>query len=193
MSSTRSLIVNAALTAVSEGGWEATSMERVRALAGISNGSMFHHFPTRLDLQAAVMAAALSEHQTLMDEVLRRSRRPDRAVREVVRRHFVWLEQRQHVAILLVTTPRHTLLDRLSVDVLEENRRFMARLAQWLAGHGWGGVPSLPVLLALWIGPANDYARGWLGSGEPPDPKAARVMGDAAWRALAPYLKEQSG
>jgi AcrR family transcriptional regulator len=184
--------VNAALTAVSEDGWDATSMERVRALAGISNGSLFHHFPTRLDLQAAVMAAALSEHQGLVDEVLRGSRRPDRAVREVVRLHFAWLERRQHVALLLVTTPRHTLLDRLTDDVLEENRRFMARLSQWLARHGWGGKPSLPLVMTLWIGPANDYARGWLGSGEPPDPGAARVMGDAAWRALAPYLKERS-
>jgi len=191
MLSTRSLIVNAALTAVSEDGWDATSMDRVRALAGVSNGSMFHHFPSRLDLQAAVVAAALSEHQELMDEVLRRSRRPDRAVREVVRRHFLWLEHRHHVALLLVTTPRHTLLERLTGDVLEENRRFVARLSQWLTRHGWGGEPSLPLVMTLWIGPANDYARGWLGSGDRPDPKAARVMGDAAWRALAPYLKEQ--
>lgn len=63
MLQTRTAIVTAALGLAAEGSWESTSLQQVRRRAGVSNGSLFHHFPTRDDLTAAVVAAALTDHQ----------------------------------------------------------------------------------------------------------------------------------
>lgn len=38
-------IVDVALACALEAGWETTSLQAVRVRAGVSNGSLFHHFP----------------------------------------------------------------------------------------------------------------------------------------------------
>lgn len=60
------VIVAAAVPSVRERGWQATSMQDVRLRAGVSNGSLFHHFSTRRDRKAPVVVAALSERQAVV-------------------------------------------------------------------------------------------------------------------------------
>src|ERR1700761_2841821 len=48
--STRARIIDATITGLAERGYQATTTRRVAELAGVSPGTLAHHFPSRLDL-----------------------------------------------------------------------------------------------------------------------------------------------
>jgi len=184
---TRAAIVRAALECVAAGGWDSTSLHALRQRAGVSNGSLFHHFPTRQDLTAAVVAVALRQHQqVLLAELVDDAQH---AVMGVVRRHLRWVNDNQAIAQLLLSTPPNVLRESVSAHALEENREFFRAVAAWLREHDWPGNPELPVLLALWIGPAQEYSRQRLASTDrTPSLAAAEDLADGAWAALSPLL-----
>lgn len=64
----RARIVKAAGAATAELGWEA--MRSVQQRAGVSNGSLFHHFPSRDALAADVIGHGLADHQETLSRVL---------------------------------------------------------------------------------------------------------------------------
>ncbi len=184
----RAAIVEAALACALEAGWEATSLQAVRHRAGVSNGTLFHHFPTRADLAAAVVGAGLVEHQDLLLAELHRAETVAAGVQAVVVRHLRWVHDNQHVARLLLGASPEVLRDGLDDPALRANREFFTELASWLRSAGWPGTPALPVLVALWIGPAQGYARSWLASPHTPLTPAAAALGSGAWHALHPLL-----
>lgn len=175
---------------VAEGVWDSTSMQAVRERAGVSNGSLFHHFRTRQDLAAAVVGEALEEHQRVLLSELDAD--PRRGVTGAVRRHLAWVDENRHVARLLLTAAPDVLRMSLSGPALESNRRFFARLDHWLRGHGWRGQVPLPVVVALWIGPAQEFSRQRLTQdGAAPVSEAADALADGAWAALRPLLHDE--
>ncbi|TSE01586.1 TetR family transcriptional regulator [Skermania sp. ID1734] len=52
---TRSLLVEAAIRAIRDDGYQAATTRRVAEYAGVSLGAVAHHFPTRADLIAATL------------------------------------------------------------------------------------------------------------------------------------------
>ncbi|WP_448639157.1 TetR/AcrR family transcriptional regulator [Geodermatophilus sp. URMC 63] len=191
--SARRVIVEAALSSARESGWDGTSMQDVRLRAGVSNGSLFHHFPTRQDLESAVVAAGLLDHDAVVLAALDAAAGAPDGVREVVRRHLAWMADNPRIALLLLSARPAALREALPAAVTEDNRRLFAEVAGWLRRHGWTGEPALPVVTALWLGPANEVARGWLtADGAEPTGVVAAVVADAAWHALRPHLEEQA-
>lgn len=188
----RAAIVDAALACMAEHGWEATSMQTVRERAGVSNGTLFHHFPSRQRLASAVLAAGLAGHQDALLGVLRTGGRADDVVRGTVLRHLRWIEVNRPLARLLLATPTEVLRAELDAPALAANRDFFAAIDDWLRRQGWSGTPELPVLLALWIGPAQEYARGLLTAPHPPAGPAAQALADGAWHALSPLLQQET-
>ncbi|MBM7808896.1 AcrR family transcriptional regulator [Geodermatophilus bullaregiensis] len=189
-STSRDAIVRAALAGARDRGWAETSMQEVRLRAGVSNGSLFHHFPTRQDLESAVVAAGLVEHDGALLAELRASTGAREGVRGVVVRHLAWVREHPRVAVLLLSARPPVLRAAIPPEVVEDSRRFFAEVAAWLRRHGWSGQPGLPVVTALWLGPANDVARGWLtAGGEEPAGAVAAVVADAAWDALRAHLR----
>jgi AcrR family transcriptional regulator len=184
---TRELIVGAAASCVSDGLWETVSLRDVRDRAGVSNGSLFHHFATRQELERAVVAAALNDHQRALLDALGSA--PKRGVTGVVRRHLHWVADNPGTARLLLSTPPDVLRDVVSIESLQENRQFFQAVGRWLARQGWPGNPGLPIVLAVWIGPAQEHARRNLPDNLVAVTAAADVLGAAAWAALGPYLR----
>lgn len=184
----RNEIVAAALELTAENGWEATSLQAVRQRAGVSNGSLFHHFPSREDLASAVVGAGMSAHEDDLLAELRGAATARGAVTGVVHRHLRWVADRQQLAQLLLSAAPQTLRAGLSAPTLTANRIFFTEVGDWLAGHGWAGAPPLTTVTALWLGPAQYYARGWLAAPDDSLPDAATDLADGAWRALAPLL-----
>ncbi len=183
---TRDSIVEAALACALEGHWATTSLQDVRRRAGVSNGSLFHHFPRRDDLTAALAAAALADHRFFLLTALA----PDAeaGVTGVVRRHLRWVRENPELARLLLATPPDVLRAAVPAAAVEADRRFFDAVAGWLRERGWPGRPALPVVLALWTGPAQEYARLWLGApGTDLDADGADLA-RGAWSALAPLL-----
>jgi AcrR family transcriptional regulator len=189
-SETRAAIVYAALECAVDGSWETTSLRAVRERAGVSNGSLFHHFPTRQELDAAVVAAALGDHQDALNAELRED--AETTVVGVVHRHLQWVQDNATVARLLLYAPPECMRAALAAPALETNRAFFRSISTWLGDHGWRESPALPVVLALWVGPAQEYSRQWLAG-----PRTSRLidgaeaLGPGAWAALAPLLHAQ--
>ena len=186
---TRSRIVGAALQLAAGEGWESTSMQSVRRRAGVSNGTLFHHFPSRSDLAAAVVGAAMAEHQTALLRELGSS--AEQGVRAVVLLHLRWVAENPQLARLLLSAPPDVLRAALAADDVAANRRFFADAAAWLRSHGWSGDPAVAVVAALWLGAAQYYARGWLAAPDDSLPAVAATLADGAWRALQPLLHRE--
>jgi AcrR family transcriptional regulator len=55
-SSTKARLLNAATQVFLQHGFNGASMELVRQQAGASNGSLYHHFPTKAQLADALYA-----------------------------------------------------------------------------------------------------------------------------------------
>lgn len=174
---------------VVEGTWDSTSLRAVRERAGVSNGSLFHYFPSRLELTAAVVGQALQEHQRVMLAQL--GAEPELAVAGAVRQHPSWVNDNRPAARLLLSAPAELLRLSLSGPVLDNNRHFFVEIASWLRQQGWQGRVPLPVVLALWVGPAQEYSRQCLGGDdEPALMEAADALGAGAWAALQPLLND---
>ncbi|WP_285660004.1 TetR/AcrR family transcriptional regulator [Actinomycetospora sp. NBRC 106375] len=180
------------MASVLEQGWDATTMAHVRREAGVSNGSLFHHFPQRGDLAAAVIATALHDHQHVLLTALARSPTALDGVTGVVEAHLGWIGRNRELARMLLGTGTDQLRAQAEQGALAASRAFFDQLKAWLRDHGWTGEPSFPVLHALWIGSAQEYARAWLAAPDRYDmPNAAPALAAGAWAALAPLLESQ--
>jgi Bacterial regulatory proteins, tetR family len=60
---TRSRILDAALACFVKAGYAQTTIERIRERSGASNGALFHHFPTKEAIAAALYADAIASFQ----------------------------------------------------------------------------------------------------------------------------------
>jgi AcrR family transcriptional regulator len=164
-----------------------------RERACVSNGTLFHHFPTRQHLKNAVIAAGLADHQEVLLEQLRTADSARTGVMNLVLRHLQWLHDNRELARLLLFTSPQTLIAGLDDSAMAATRQFVADIDDWLRSHGWRGRPELPVVNALWIGPAQDYARGWLGSSDRDLAVVAPIFAEAAWNAVRPMLRRTRG
>jgi AcrR family transcriptional regulator len=184
---TRAAIISAAVECATSGGWAATSMQAVRERAGVSNGSLFHHFPTRAALTSAVLAHAMDDHQEALRAELRTGD-ARRGVRGVVRGHLRWVRESPAVAELLLGSPG-ALREALPEPALAGNRAFFDEVAAWLTGRGWSGSPSLHVVVALWLGPAHECSRQWLAApGTWSLTEVGDALADGAWASIRPLL-----
>ena len=70
MTDTRSVAITSARALFLTRGLEATRIEDVRDASGISTGSLYHHFGSKLGLLEAVVISALTEHKRALLENL---------------------------------------------------------------------------------------------------------------------------
>ena len=188
----RRRVIDAALEEIREHGWATTSMQRVRQRAGVSNGSLFHHFPTRTELEAAVLGRALADHHASMLDILARSRSTRGGVGNIVRGRFDWIAANPRLAILLLSSLPGELRQQVADVSSGERALFFEAVGDWFRSHGWTGEPDLFVMLAIWLGPANELARNTMSLGAaPPSGSVVDVLADAAWHALRPHLREE--
>ena len=67
---TRDRLLDAAAGVFLQHGYSSASMEQVRQAAGVSNGSLYHHFPTKAELADALYVRTLHDfHGALLAAV----------------------------------------------------------------------------------------------------------------------------
>ena len=76
---TRQRILDAALACFVEDGYEQATIARIRERGGISNGALFHHFPSKESIADALYVEAMASFQSGLWEMLRRRPRSLRA------------------------------------------------------------------------------------------------------------------
>ena len=189
---TRELILEAATRAIVEVGYAAFTMTAIGKELGISSGSLFHAFPSKPALAAAVYVEGMAEYQRVATEAIDAARGPRRAVRAWVATHLAWIEEHRALARFLFSTLPPEVRSAAAGPLAGHNRRFFAALdALFLRAQQQGLMGNLAgdVATSLVIGPAQDYGRKWTrGSATVPPTRLTRLMQDAAVAALAGSL-----
>ncbi|MEU9823044.1 TetR/AcrR family transcriptional regulator [Pseudonocardia alni] len=184
----RSAILDAALTCFVQRGLTAASIEEVRAHSGASIGSIYHHFGGRDGLAGAVYVRALADYQAVLSSTLAREGGAERGVQAAVVAHLRWcLLDRVEAARFLVFCG-DAARSAAPSELAEHNRDFFVTVRAWWARHvAAGEVRDLDpnLLYALWLGPAQEYARVALAGRTTGDHSRATVqLASGAWRAL---------
>lgn len=158
------------------------TLDEVRREAKVSVGALYHHFPDKAALAAAVYAQVMSEYQAGFVAMLREHATAEGGIRGGVEHHLRWVVTNRTEAALLLG-------DRLESPALHDsNRGFFTAIRDWWRPHHAYGVlrPIQPgITAALWFGPAQEFSRHWIAGDEPDMPDAAiKAFADAAWMVL---------
>lgn len=187
--SSRQRALAAALELFDAQGVAGTTIEQVRDRAGLSIGSLYHHFGSRDGLVAALYDDLLARYRAMIAEELG-SREDARALLDgFVQAHIGWAVTNPAAARFLAGHRRDPAVardeTRLQQGTTDFLRPLLARLKPAISA---GSIRSLPpeLLLSLVIGPVQTWLRLWLDgqTGLKPETAAKRIA-DLVWAALA--------
>jgi AcrR family transcriptional regulator len=190
----KSQILDAALAAFAETGFEQATIAHIRERAGISNGALFHHYPSKDAIAEALYLRGIASYQ---DELLR-ALEPHRAtmagraaIRAAVHHHLAWVETNRDLAGFMYERGRPDWHPAHGAAVRKLNRAAAVHIRDWIAPLAAAGViRDLPftVLVACIVGPAHFVARRWLsGLTGAPLTSFTDALAGAAWAALAQH------
>jgi len=186
---TEDRIAEAALRLFTVQGYAGASMEQVRRAAWVSNGSLYHHFPSRADLAGRLLVDGMARSQQIVLSVLGGGSDAEQVVREVVHAQLGWVQEHVGLARLLYGDLPDEVLLAAEPSFGEQNRRYVDVLGGWLRAQAeQGALVRRPfgVADALWLGPGQEFARHWLrGRSKLAPTDVAADLADGAWRALA--------
>ena len=158
------------------------TLDEVRREAEVSVGALYHHFPDKASLAAAVYAQLMAEYQTGFVSMLREHDTAEGGIRGGVAYHLRWVTEHRGEARLMLG-------DRLDSAALHDcNREFFAAVGDWWRPHHTYGVlrpMRVGVTAALWLGPAQEYSRHWVAGDDAKMPRdVAETFATAAWAVL---------
>ena len=182
-------ITAAALRLMSVHGYAGASMEQVRREAGVSNGSLYHHVGSRVDLGARLLLDGMAQSQQDVLGALISAGDAEHGVRAVVRAHLVWVQEHAELARLLYGDLPDEVLLAAEPTFGQHNRHYVDVVGGWLRAQTEQGTlvrRPFGVAHALWLGPSQEFARHWLrGRSRLAPTEAAADLATGAWRALA--------
>jgi AcrR family transcriptional regulator len=158
------------------------TLDEVRREADVSVGALYHHFPDKASLAAAVYAQLMAEYQAGFVAMLRENDTAEGGIRGGVTYHLRWVAEHRGEARLLLG-------DRLDSEALDDsNRDFFAAVGDWWRPHHTYGAlrpMHFGVTAALWLGPAQEFSRHWVAGGEAEMPRdVVETFATAAWQVL---------
>jgi AcrR family transcriptional regulator len=173
-------ILDAALRAFTDKGYEGATVADVRQLSGASTGSIYHHFGDKEGLAAALYVEALRDYQAGLLAVLQGRPDAERGIKAIVRHHLRWVAAHPDLArFLLAGRPPGA-----TEPIVEMNRELHVTVGAWLRDRGLRRMQP-DVFYPVLLGPAQEFTRQWLGGRTKTSmATAGRRLGEAAWRAL---------
>ena len=184
----RRQILQAALDCFDAVGYEKTTLADIRDRAGASTGSIYHLFRSKEQLFAALYLEGIRETQKSALRVLPRASGAEEGVRALVRSYLRWVSKNRELACYLLTMRRAEFMGEAEAELEEMNRTFLLAVNDWLeASVRPGELPEIgqDLLLAILVGPSEDFARRWLrGKTTTSLRTAADTLAEAAWIAL---------
>lgn len=183
-------ILEAALTCFNEHGIEGTTIEQIREASGASVGSLYHHFGNKDRIAAALFVEGMNDHHDRLRTALTGVTSAQDGVRAMVYNYVDWVADNPEWARFVLNTRSRIVRSSAGELVVESNRRNLGHLKEriegWIAARELRELP-LECYSAIIVGPAHDYARGWLSGRNQTDIREFRsVFAEAAWRAVAP-------
>ncbi|WP_054811931.1 TetR/AcrR family transcriptional regulator [Nocardia arizonensis] len=190
----RERVLAAALDCFAEDGYERTTIARIRERSEVSNGALFHHFPTKEAIAGALYVDSIASVQQGYLRVL--AQRPTtlgEAVAGVIRQQLSWVEANPVRARFVYSRGRLDWAtesgDRLRAMNAEVGAAYRAWLTPFVERGAARDLP-MPVLVAVVTGPAHAIAQQWL-AGQLPG-SALAFLDDLAAAAVAGISGEPS-
>jgi AcrR family transcriptional regulator len=187
---TRSRILEAALACFLESGYEQTTIARIRERSGVSNGALFHYFPTKEAIADALHVDAIASFQQGLWELLERRPRSLRAaVAGTISHQLRWIEGNEDRARFLYMRGHLDWDSPGGAQIQELNRTLAQAYRDWMApllASGQIRPMSMLMLNAIVSGPVHSIARRSL-AGHLSSPLRAYEdeLADAACAALS--------
>jgi AcrR family transcriptional regulator len=186
--STRERLLEAASSVFLAQGFTAASMDMVRLEAGVSNGSLYHHFPTKAQLADALYAHTLRDfHSALMVPLTARAT-AQAGVKGLIRAYITWVLAHPDRARLLHELRRGGGLEG-GTEWMSANAEVFGKLSEWIDARVATGemrAMPFPVWLALVCSPALTLTHHWTRQTKPVvTPKVRAALEHAAWMAVA--------
>ena len=186
----RRAILDAALAEILSRGYDAVTMEQLRARSGASIGSIYHHFASKQELAAALLLEGLAAYQAGFAAALGGRRGARASIEAALRFHLSFVAEHPDRARFLFAEQPAEVARACEARLCQMNRAFLAAVLRRLRAFAAAGtlrVLPADVYAAVLVGPAQFFARHWLaGATETPIEEAARRLAQATWAALAP-------
>lgn len=162
----RERILGAALDCYTELGYDRTTIALIRERSGVSNGGLFHHFPNKEAIAAALYRDAMrSVQQGYWAALKERPATLRDAVAGIVGKLLAWIESNQQWARFLYAQGHLDWSTDAAGELRTINRDLARAYRQWLGPFITNGqVRDLPmvVMVAVVTGPAHAIAQRWL-------------------------------
>ncbi|MFH2007094.1 MAG: TetR/AcrR family transcriptional regulator [bacterium] len=184
----RRQILQGALDCFTELGYAATTMGDICRRSGASTGSVYHQFPGKEELAAALYVEGVAQYQAGFVEALSAQRQARSGIQAVVRYHLGWVRDHSAWARYLFQMQRPEIRSSTETQLAELNHDFLGAVGAWVAPHVKRGAirrAQPDVFASILLGPCQEYARHYLaGRAVTPLDDAARQLGRAAWQAM---------
>ena len=188
--STRDRLLDAAAAVFLEHGYSTASMDQVRQAAGVSNGSLYHHFPTKAELADALYVQTLHDFHGALLAAIKGDVDAETGVKGMVRAYVSWVVRHPDRAALLHKLKREGDVTDASAGVSAANAEAFRALQSWTeAQRAAGHLRDLPfhLWMALVFSPAMSLTARWVKDARPSvPPKVRAALEHAAWMAVAP-------
>lgn len=186
---TRQRALVAALALFDAQGVEATTIDQVRDAAGISVGSLYHHFRSREGLVIALYEDLLEQYRTAITAALVRQSGIRELLDAFVTTHIGWAMQNPTAERFLSEHRHHRTLTDVRGQLQDDTADFIRPLLRRIKPAIEAGVlkPLPPeLLLSLVLGPVQTWLRMQrAGSSKLDAAQAARKLSDLIWDAVA--------
>lgn len=181
-------ILDAALACFDVLSYEKTTLADISDRASASIGSIYHLFSGKEQLFSALYIEAIADAQAFSLRALRRAKTAEEGVRALVRSYLRWVSQNQELAGYLLTMRRAEFMSEAEPELERLNADFRTEFQNWLVVRQAGlELPNIgtDVLLAILIGPSEEFARRWLrGKTKTSLRSASDTLARASWLSL---------
>jgi AcrR family transcriptional regulator len=183
---TRERVLAGAAALAARDGFDELSIAALSGTSGVSVGSIYHHFGSKVGVLAALLVGIVQSNQAvLLDALERHPDDPRGGVLAVVDAQLRWVQDHRDDARLLLDhrdqLAGHTQVRKLNQRFLKINRAWLDRQARA------GRLPELTVEIAhaIVFAPAREVTRLWLTKRGFRDPTTfSAALGHAAWAGL---------
>jgi AcrR family transcriptional regulator len=187
-------VLETALRLFTQHGYSGTTIEDIKLQSEVSVGVIYHHFGSKEGIAGALYVQSLCSFQRgLVDALSRRQEGAEGSVRAAVGHHLRWIDDNRTRAAFLMRRRETEVLDVNRSDVTLLNLRLFEDVERWYrprVDRGEIRDLPLPLLCAVWFGPAQEYARAMFDGPAPQRDAtladAEPILADAAWAALRP-------
>jgi AcrR family transcriptional regulator len=196
--STRERILTAALGCFLGSGYEQTTIAQIRSASAVSNGALFHHFPTKEAIAEALYVDGMASFQLGLRAVIREPPGSWRAaVHAVVAHQLSWTEQNARLARFIYQRGHLDFDSPGGAELSALNRDLAAAFRRWLEPAMAAGEirpTSMLMITAIVSGPAHAIARRWLaGHLDLPLAAYADELAEAACAGLSGHPHQARG